>query len=299
MVDTWDMAERIIFERGVALHRDQMSNWQCESAVTQFGLPPEELTHRFGLRPVTARFRVGSALPYTYTAVLPAHRGKMLNVQLSEIQQAIIRAKRPAFFGTTRSLEFLLYAAIYHCERLAQQYVKAVAQQTRFPHHADFDRVVVQCPEGFFEFDALVTCVIRAVDSARYAIWRAYGGKGSVPNSFRRTVDRCTALPDSFRQLVESLWNERLSHAKEYRDCIQHYVAIGASSVAMLVRVDGVLWTIWLRIPDNPEVKSSKRFTFERGLDAMTYGWELVSDLFRLTASLVQSAIADGRELTK
>lgn len=297
MVDIWDTAERILFERGVALHRDQMSNWQCESAVAEFGLPPEEFSRQFGLRPVTASFRWGSAL--SYTLVFPSHRGKALNVQLSEIQQAILRAKRPAFSSATRSLIFLLYAAIYHCERLAHQCVKTVAQQIRFPHHADADRVMTHCYEGFFEFDALVTSVIRAVDSTRYTIWRAYGGEGSVPNSFRRTVDRCAELPDSFRQLVESLWNKRLSHAKEYRDCIQHYVAIGVSSGAMLIRVDGVLWTVWLRIPDNPEVRSSERFMFERGLDAMTYGWGLVSDLFRLTASLVQSAIADGREVTK
>ena len=48
-----------------------------------------------------------------------------------------------------------------------------------------------------------------------------------------------------------------------------------------------------LRIPDNPEVKSAKKFTFGRDLDAMTYGWELITDLFVLTGSIVQSVLAD------
>lgn len=291
MNNIWDTAERILFEHGVVLHRDEVSNWQCESAVGQYSTSPNEITRQFGLRPITAKFRMGSAL--SYSLVFPSRVGKALNVQLSELQQLIYRKKHPTFFLVTRSLVYLLYAVIYHCERLAEHYSDAIAQQIKFAHHTNSDRVVTHCYEGFFEFDALITAVIRAIDSTRYAIWHAYGNDGSVPSSFRRTIDNCTRLPDMLKQLAEDVWDQRLSHAKEYRDCIQHYVAIGSSSWAMLTRVDDSVWTVLLRIPDNPEVKSAKSFTFARDLDAMTYGWELIGDLFGLAGSIVQSVLAD------
>ena len=144
-----------------------------------------------------------------------------------------------------------------------------------------------------------LSSAIRAIDSTRYAIWRVYGDNGSVPSSFRRTIDNCTRLPGALKQLAENLWDERLSHAKEYRDCIQHYVAVGSSSWAMLTRRNDLIWTMLLRIPDNPDVKSAKRFTFGSDLDAMTYGWELITDLFVLAGSIVQSVVADEPDVSQ
>lgn len=291
MNNIWNTAERILFEHGVALHRDETSNWQCESAVGLYSTLPADITRQFGLRPITAKFRTDSAL--SYSMVFPSHVGRALNVQLSELQQQIYRKKSSTLFLSTQSLFYLLHVVIYHCECLAEQYADSIEEIIELPNPNNADRVATYCFEGFFEFDALVTAVIRAIDSTRYVIWRMYGGNGSVPSSFKRTIDNCTQLPGTLRQLAENLWAERLSHAKEYRDCIQHYVSVGSSSWAMLTRRNDLIWTMLLRIPDNPEVKSAKKFTFGRDLDAMTYGWELITDLFVLTASIVQSVLAD------
>ena len=286
----WDTAERIIFEQGVALHRDETSAWQYESEAGLHSISPSDITRQFGLRPITAKFRNSSAFSYSF--VFPSRAGKVLNVQLSEQQQQIYGMKPPTFFTATQSLFYLLYAVIYHCERLAENYAEHREQMIKLPNPNNADRVVSHCYEGFFEFDALVTAVIRAIDATRYVIWRKYGRNGSVPSSFRRTIDNCTQLPHTLKQLAENLWDEHLSHAKEYRDCIQHYVSIGSSSWAMLSRKKDFIWTMLLRIPDNPEVKSAKKFTFNRDLDAMTYGWELITDLFFLTGSIVQSVLS-------
>lgn len=291
MNNFWDTAERIIFEQGVALHRDETSDWQCESEAGLYSASPSDITLHFGLRPITAKFRNNSVLSCSF--VFPSRFGKALNVQLSEQQQQIYRKKSPTFIPATQSLFYLLHAVIYHCERLAENYADHREQMVKLPNPNNADRVVTHCYEGFFEFDALVTAVIRAIDATRYVIWRKYGRNGSVPNSFRRTIDNCTQLPDTLKQLAENLWAEHLSHAKEYRDCIQHYVSIGSSSWAMLTRRNDLIWTMLLRIPDNPEVKSAKNFTFNRDLDAMTYGWELITDLFFLTGSIIQSVLAD------
>lgn len=291
MTNIWDTAELVYFERGVVLRRNEASNWQCESAIRQYSISPDEFTQQYGLRPISAKFRTSPAMPYS--PVFPSRAGRALNVQLSEQQQLVYKEKNSAYFLATQSLFFLLSAAIYHCERLAEQYAVAIAQHIKFPHHTNSDRVVTGCHEGFFEFDGLVTAVIRAINSTRYSIWRRYGGNGSVPNSFRRTIDKCEKLPSALKQLSDSLWDKRLSHAKEYRDCIQHYVAVGSSSVAMMTRVDNLIWTLLLRIPDNPEAKSRNSFTYKHDLDALTYGWELVGDLFTLTNCVIQSVSAD------
>lgn len=59
----------------------------------------------------------------------------------------------------------------------------------------------------------------------------------------------------------------------------------------MLTRLDDLFWTIQLRIPDNSEARSAKGFKFKRGLDALTYGWELVGQVFELAVATVQSAL--------
>lgn len=286
-----DTAERIIFEQGVALYRDKTSDWQCESETGPHSTSPSDITRQFGLRPIAAKFRNSSTFCYSF--VLPSRTGKALNVQLSEQQQQIYGMKPPTFFLATQSLFYLLHAVIYHCERLAENYAEHREQMIKLPNPNNADRVVSHCYEGFFEFDALVTAIIRAVDATRYVIWHKYGRNGSVPSSFRRTIDNCTQLPDTLKQLAVNLWDQHLSHAKEYRDCIQHYVSIGSSSWAMLSRKNDFIWTMLLRIPDNPEVKSAKKFTFNRNLDAMTYGWELITDLFVLTGSIIQSVLSD------
>lgn len=291
MNNSWDTAERILFEHGVALYRDETSDWRCESAVGLYSTSPSDITRQFGLRPITAKFHTGSGL--SYSSVFPSRVGKALNSQLSEQQQQVYRMKSSPFFLATQSLFYLLYAGIYHCERLAEQYADSIEQIIKLPNPNNADLLATYCYEGFFEFDALVTAVIRAIDATRYVLWRKYGLKGSVPSSFRRTIDNCTQLPDTLKQLAENLWAERLSHAKGYRDCIQHYVSVGSSSWAMVSRKSDLIWTMLLRIPDNPEVKSAKKFTFGRNFDAMTYGWELITDLFVLTGSIVQSVSAD------
>ena len=297
MIDIWHDAERIYFEHGVVLLRVDESNWQCESAVRQYSTSPNEIIHQFRLRPILAKYRTTPDFPYSM--VFPSHTGKALNVQLSELQQLIYKEKNSAYFIATQSLFFLLTAAIYHCERIAEQYAASLAQMIKFPNPKNADRIVTACYEGFFEFDALVTGVIRAVDSTRYIIWREYGAKGSVPSSFCRTIDNCINLPDTLKQLSESLWDKRLAHAKEYRDCIQHYVAVGSSSWAMMTRVGELIWTLLLRIPDNPEAKSAKKFTYKLDLDAMTYAWELIGDLFTLTNCVIHSVLEKNKEAKK
>jgi hypothetical protein len=288
MDSIWEMADRVVFERGVSLRRVDGIEWCCEAAVHRLSLSPADINVQYGLRPIIANLKS----PCDGTLVFPPFAGRLLNVQVSLLHELI--AKNAAnYFQITRSLMFLLDALIYHSERLALHYVDTVADHIRFPHHSERDWAMAAGNEAFFEFDALVTAAIRALDSTRNLIWRAYGQNGSVPSSLRRTIKSCQRLPDSVKERVSHIWDNRLTHAKEYRDCIQHYVAVGSSSWAKLTRIDDLIWTLSLRIPDNPEVKAATKFTYDRGLDAMTYAWELVTDVIGLAVLFVETTLLD------
>lgn len=50
--------------------------------------------------------------------------------------------------------------------------------------------------EPYYEFEALVTSVRRAYDSARYILWKEFHtGKGSTPSSFCDTLKLCKSIP--------------------------------------------------------------------------------------------------------
>jgi hypothetical protein len=93
---------------------------------------------------------------------------------------------------------------------------------------------------------------------------------------------------------VENVWDNRLTHAKEYRDCIQHYVAVGAGSWAKLTHIDDLFWTMSVRIPDNPEAKAATKFTYDRDLEAMTYAWELATDLIGIAVLFIETTLLDN-----
>jgi hypothetical protein len=60
----------------------------------------------------------------------------------------------------------------------------------------------------------------------------------------------------------------------DYRDCIIHNAPIDFGlGTGSMQKLDGGVWSVLMRIPDNPEVKSRAAFTFAKGLDALTYGW--------------------------
>lgn len=138
MNNIWDKTERILFEQGVALHRDGTSNWRCESSIGMYSASPSDITRQFGLRPITAKFHTDSGL--YYSLVLPSRVGKALNVQISEQQQQIYRKKSSSLFLLTRSLFYLLHAVIYHFVRVAEQYVDSIEQIIKLPNPNNADQ---------------------------------------------------------------------------------------------------------------------------------------------------------------
>jgi len=170
----------------------------------------------------------------------------------------------------------------------AGPYVEVVAAVTRHLPVFSEDFVFSGQVEPYFEFEALVTAAVRTFDTLRFPLWKAFGGCGSTPNSFARVLDRIT-LPSELADLG------RRSHAlfleaKEYCHCIQHYAHFGARlPFARVTLLPADLWSMSAKIPDNPSAKAYDLFTFDRDLDALSFGWEFASGTINALDQVVRA----------
>jgi hypothetical protein len=187
---------------------------------------------------------------------------------------------------------YLVGSVAYHCQRLAELYVAICRQFAAFSgnissEHATFGYQM----EPYYEFDAAVTAARRAYDVSRYLLWRRFGGRGSIPSSFARTLAACSQLPEELKARLETSWREVGKEITEYRDCLQHYVPVdfGLASASMENRGGG-LWSVRILIPDNPEARSKEVFTYGRGLDALSYCRSVAEELLTIMSLIIDSA---------
>ncbi len=273
----WQEFDAAILECGVSLSKGADGQWQDQSERT-FSTP-DDVAALLGLRPVVAQL---DQWPEPVRLLLPATAGRLLEIYPSELMS-----------GISRSLSFTMSAALYHCGSLARLYAAECSRAYLWASEAfeGEDRIVLRASDHYFEFEALVTTVIRGYEMLRYDLWRRWGNGGSCPRSFEGVVD---AMPGCPAETVSSLRISRdatYSGAKRYRDCIHHNTDIGSASWAMLQLLDGRVWSLIVRVPDNPESKSASMFTFGQDIDALSLGWQYCTELF----ALVDQALNEGR----
>jgi hypothetical protein len=172
-------------------------------------------------------------------------------------------------------------AVLYHCKTLAQWYANECLRFSQELNKPDgINKVVITPEEPYFEFESLVTGIVRGYDTLRYALWNQWGRNGSCPSSYERTVNALVSCPPQVLTRLQSSRDNYYSKAKEYRHCIQHYVDFGSASWAMMDLLRESVWSVIVRVPDNPEARSSRSFRFNQNVDALTLGWELCTEMF-------------------
>ncbi|MCX5847739.1 MAG: hypothetical protein NTW12_15515 [Deltaproteobacteria bacterium] len=147
-------------------------------------------------------------------------------------------------------------------------------------------KVVTVFEDLFYEFEALVTAVVRGYEYIRYPIWEKYESGKGTPRNFELTINKCT-FPPEIKERIHRSSKLCYEPAKAIRHCIQHNVDIGSSSWCMFEKQMNLFWSLIVRIPDNPEAKSATAFTFHRGLDALTAGWEYVTEFFAVADIII------------
>ncbi|HVU46225.1 MAG TPA: hypothetical protein VHD85_08865, partial [Terracidiphilus sp.] len=181
---------------------------------------------------------------------------------------------------------YVLSANIYHCLALTNWYTKNCNAYANSHQKMGMegDRSVTPSRDPFFEFEALVTAIVRGFDTLRYALWKKWGGRGTTPSSYEKVLGGLQKCPEPiFKRLCLSA-TESYTQAKKYRHCIQHYVDMGSGSWAMFERTPSRAWSVIVRVPDNPEARSSNKWQFSQNLDALSMGWELCTELFCIVA---------------
>jgi hypothetical protein len=189
---------------------------------------------------------------------------------------------------------YLAHGLTYHCLNLAKAYaVIALSQREhvkRWPELGVEDRGILGHQlEPYFEFDSVLALVRRLYDSLRYLLWPRYGNRGSMPASLYRLLAQRTTMPEPLKTALLRSWEHCGDRVTAYRDCTQHYVPVDFHQCAFLQRHSSGAWTASMRIPDNPDSKSKKGFTFAGGLDALTFAWEATHEAIS-AASLVVAA---------
>jgi hypothetical protein len=264
----WNEFDNILFERGLSLQKQPDGSWSHGSGSLARAVPfPESVQHQLGVRPIIASGPCGNE---RVDLVLPSTYGRLLDIYLSELNSRLPRA-----------MLFVMGAMLYHCKTLARLYAEECRRHSsRWPGYmadgttppwAEAQNVVITPHEHFFEFEALMTAIVRGYEYLRFPLWARYGQGSSTPRNFSEVLKK-VRLPITIAKRLCHSHNSYYKRAKKYRDCIQHNVDMGSSSWAMMERLDQSIWSILVRIPDNPDSKSRSKFIFHQKLDALTLG---------------------------
>lgn len=283
----------VIFEKGVEIKQEDDGLWYFQSSPEKISVAsPKEVSKKYGLRPILMKCHgysgedVGRLLPLKGTEVL--------GFQLSKLHQAASPKKSHIFFGTL-NLSYVVESVHYHCRRLCEVYsniCRLFVESTVKIIEEDVDAIGLGGElEPYFEFEALVTSALRAYNTTRYIIWTAFGpGKGSVPASFKKTLPLCNSIPRVLKKRLDSSWQQYGKQVQAYRDCVQHYVSIGGLlPTVQMTKLKGDVWSTSAWIPDNPGVKSDKKFTYSLKIDALKYAWKITNEILEISNMLVEA----------
>jgi hypothetical protein len=278
-VDQGMTYSRIIFERGLEVSPARNSlkiagdrnTWQ-----SIFDLVRE----RYHVRPILITDlvpKLGGVGQGERHSVLAVDGQHLLSLRVGQLQlpQGLPEPTYISLLQHAMNLQYTAEAMVHHCRQLALAYVgicdDQVGIRTRFP--IDQPASCFQGrSEGYHEFDALIGAARRTYESLRYILWPVFGSAGKdMPRKFETALKSCTRLPDVLRDRLEESWNLHGTRISEYRDCIHHNVPTTFGiETAFMKKLDCGAWSTQLRIPDNPEAKSKRKFVFDGGLDALT-----------------------------
>jgi hypothetical protein len=297
------MVATVIFERGLEFS-NRPNAIRIEPPATTIGEVITQVRSRYNVRPVLLKEQVATGMP-----IVPQTEhwrlftlGGEPNVGVAWSALMLGRGFAPAIIRHQHTLAYAVGAAVHHCERLADVYSGIALDMVRIssipiPGHGDAPVVAFGNQyEAYWELDALLTAARRAYDASRYILWSVFGpNKGGLPSNFKKTLPACSKLPPELRNTLELSWQGYGERLTDYRDCVIHYAPIAFGlGTAWMQKLDGGVWSVLMRIPDNPEAQSQSAFTFAQGLDALTYGWELSNEIVRV-ATAIMMAVPDAR----
>jgi hypothetical protein len=291
--------KRFVFEHGLEI-RACDGRWTIYNSdraqSTSFESSALAIAQLRPLRPVllTESRNYGSDM----TWLLRPGSGRLFAADLSDLTNRPISADT---FYAVHHLAYLIEAAGYHCQQLAEHYARLADRfaQIRAIPGADSTADVANFSydsKPYFEFDALLGVARRAYDSSRYLLWPRFGkGKGSLPRSLPVLLKASSSIPAALHDRLDASWTRFGTLLTDYRDCVHHYVPVDFGlSTAFMRRHSSGAWLTMLRIPDNPQARSKELFTFALNRDALTYAWALVDEILDVAIEVADTTVPRG-----
>lgn len=294
----------MLCEKGIAFESTDMGSWRVLSSKADLIVnDPRRAASEYGVRPVII-LKDLNELP-TETIVLPTKVDENpFQLQPADIAQNIFNQWNSQLFPAALKMNYVLGGTIYHLKRLAELYSEISQQYSdgvkihNVGQASDKSEQFWAGNRGapFYEVEAFITSVRRTYDSMRYVIWHGFGeNKDSVPANYLTTIERHNKLPEPIKARLMGSWNRFGLKATAYRDCIQHYVPISNGwSMVRMDRLKGGVWLCSVLLPDNPEARSTTKFTYDLEIDALTYSWDLAHEMLSLVLELTM-ALPDTR----
>ena len=217
-----------------------------------------------------------------------------LTIRVCELQQGSGWGRcAPDYFEDVQRLHYLACAVTHHLSGLIEQIQAAIELATRtlrIPGGSfESERFALANAFGhYIEFEALLAAVFRAFEGSRHSLAKLYRRDDTLPSNFSDTVRHLDLPKPLASHSCRAL--DVYAQVREYRHCDQHYAQFGARLPFALVELyKGEVFSVRSRIPDNPEVRSHKKFKFEKGLDALRFGWEAACGVVDWLEQLVLS----------
>lgn len=147
--------------------------------------------------------------------------------------------------------------------------------------------------DGFFEaeraaHDFVLSCMATGdlLKDAPSSLHDFYRGVRSRPG-----VYPCD--PPELRDALAAFWEATGRLTKEYRDCLSHSASLSGPTWqhAVDMKWRGGAWRIQFHLPDNPNSRSYRMFTFDRKLDALTVCAEIKEQSDAFLKSLMAACV--------
>ena len=236
------------------------------------------------------------------TTQLPIYSGfnlTILDLDGTSLQDRCVRLAQPnrphgvADFHEEADLRYCLMAALYHLNRLLDEYVGACRL---------FDEIHPQLrpeskggntsnPRVSYEIDALLGAARRIYEAIRKLIWKHYKRPSEVSRwrSFEKMLGSLDGreIDTVVQEALKVSWATRGVQVKEYRDCIAHSDVLNDGGHTCWMNQVSGRWRMTFKLPANPEARSHQRFDYDSGPDALTYCWQLVAHLVGLAVEVV------------
>jgi len=280
--------ETIVFEKGVEVHFAEGSWSFSPHDSRHLGSLQECLAALSPLRPLLLRRRNPEEVKFNVIARSDGRR--IMEFAVSELRRTGLTERNVAH---VHGIFHNVSGALYHFHEMAEAYARITSE-----HALDSARVGgadisgrAGDPGVYFEFEAFVSSIRRAYDSMRYTLWQRYEeGSGSVPRSLEALLNRSRNLPENLRARLSTSWANFGVPITAYRDCLHHYVPLTEYGAPLLLKREHLgAWTLLARVPDNPAARAARLFTFERGLDALTYSYDCLDEVINMATIAAES----------